>query len=77
MTPQEAILSLLAKRGPGKTICPSEAARTLDPVDWRDRMGEVRSAAEAMADAGQLMFTQRGEAVHARTARGPIRLRLP
>ncbi|MFW5634767.1 MAG: DUF3253 domain-containing protein, partial [Erythrobacter sp.] len=29
MTAEQAILALLEERGPGRTICPSEAARRL------------------------------------------------
>jgi len=32
---EAAILSLLAEREAGKSICPSEAARRLDPETWR------------------------------------------
>lgn len=77
MTPREAILSLLAKRSPGKTICPSEAARLIDTESWRDRMPVVRAVAAELADAGEIVVTQRGEPVDVRKARGPIRLRLP
>lgn len=77
MTANEAIFTLLANRGPGKTICPSEAARLLDPADWRGRMDEVRGAVAALANSGELAVTQRGEIVDPRAAKGPIRLRLP
>jgi hypothetical protein len=72
----ETILALLDRRGPGKTICPSEAARAL-AEDWRPLMPEVREAAYAMADRGELEVTQKGEVVDGRTARGAIRLRRP
>lgn len=75
MTPEEAIRGLLAQREPGLTICPSEAARALDPDGWRAHMEEVRAAAAAMADRGELDVTQGGETVDVRTARGPVRLR--
>ena len=80
-TPDEAraaILALLAERAPGRTICPSEAARALGGDDgFRTLMPLVREAAAAMTDAGELEVTQRGEPVDVRTARGPVRLRLP
>jgi hypothetical protein len=72
----EAILALLARRPEGLTICPSDAARALGD-DWRPRMDGVRAAAFALADRGALEVTQRGAVVDGRTARGPIRLRLP
>jgi hypothetical protein len=70
-----AIGDLLARRAPGRTICPSEAARALDPEAWRAHMDAVREVAFALADRGALDVTQRGEVVDGRTARGPIRLR--
>jgi hypothetical protein len=74
---EAAIGALLARRAPGRTICPSEAARALDADGWRARMDAVRAVAFAMADRGELEVTQRGEVVDGRTARGPIRLRRP
>ncbi len=76
MTPEEAILALLARRRPGATICPSEAARALAPGDWRPLMPVVREAAAHLADLGRVEVTQQGRAVDARTVRGPVRVRL-
>ena len=46
---EQAILDLLAARGPGKTICPSEAARLLGGDDaFRPLMPIVRAAAAAL-----------------------------
>ena len=73
---EEMILGLLAKRHPDKTICPSDAARAL-ASDWRPLMDPVRAVAFAMADRGAVDVTQKGEVVDGRSARGPIRLRLP
>jgi hypothetical protein len=73
---ERVILGLLAERDPGKTICPSDAARAL-AEDWRPLMEPVRERAYAMADEGRLEVTQSGEVVDGRTARGAIRLRLP
>ncbi|MEO0822520.1 MAG: DUF3253 domain-containing protein [Pseudomonadota bacterium] len=74
---QDAILALLAARRQGATICPSEAARALDPEGWRALMPLVRRAAGAMAAAGRIAVLQRGRPVEIETARGPIRLGLP
>ena len=71
------ILGLLAQRDAGKTICPSDASRALWGADFRGHMDEVRERAYALVDAGRLEVTQRGEVVDGRSARGPIRLRLP
>jgi hypothetical protein len=76
---REAILALLAARRAGATICPSEAARALagdDPSDWRPLMPAMREAAAALADEGRVAVTRRGRVVDARSARGPVRVRL-
>ena len=73
---RKAILDLLADRDPGRTICPSEAARVLGGDDgFRPLMPVVRDAAHTLADAGRIEVTQRGRRVDIDTARGPIRLR--
>jgi len=75
---ERAILDLLAQRDPGKTICPSEAARALGGDDgFRPLMGLVREAAGALRDRGEIAVTQRGRAVDPATATGPIRLGRP
>ncbi len=71
------MLALVAKRGPEKTVCPTEVARALDAVDWRDQMDEVRAVAVELAAQGKIAVTQRGEVVDLLTAKGPIRLGLP
>lgn len=74
---ERVILHLLSRRDPGKTICPSDAARAAWGDDaFRAHMGEVRDVVFAMADRGAIEVTQRGEVVEGRAARGPIRLRL-
>ena len=76
----KTVLQLLEERGAGKTICPSEAARALAASDdrstWEPLMDEARRAAFALADAGQIVVTQKGRVVDGRSAKGPIRLRL-
>lgn len=69
-------MCLVKKRGIGKTICPSEAARLVSPDDWRSQMAAVRSAACRLAAQGLIVVTQRGEVVDAVTAEGPIRIAL-
>jgi hypothetical protein len=72
------ILALLARRDPGKTICPSDAARALGGDDgFRPLMPLVREAAAQLVARGELEVTQSGEVVDLAAARGPIRLRLP
>ena len=74
---ERAILELLAQRDPGKTICPSDAARALGgDDDFRALMPLVRAAAAALVATGAIDVTQRGRVVDPATARGAIRLRL-
>jgi hypothetical protein len=70
------ILDLLRRRGPGKTICPSEVARALFPDRWRDEMPRIRDVARGLARAGAIVVTQAGQEVDLDDARGAIRLRL-
>ncbi len=72
---EQAIDALLDDRRPGATICPSEAARAVDPEGWRELMPAARAAAGRLAAAGQVEVTQRGEVVDVATARGPVRVR--
>ncbi|HEY2221563.1 DUF3253 domain-containing protein [Actinomycetospora sp.] len=72
---EAAITDLLDQRGAGKTICPSEAARRVDPQDWRDLMEPARHAARRLVDAGEVEMTQQGRVVDPATATGPVRLR--
>jgi ribosomal protein S19E (S16A) len=75
-TIERAILALLDARGAGKTICPSEAARSLDAARWRDHMGAVRAVARRLQAAGLVEITQRGRVVPLdEPLRGAIRLR--
>ena len=81
---EETILRLLQERGAGKTICPSEAARTVagrgtlsdEPAIWQPLMEPARAAARRLVAAGRIDMTQGGHRVNASTAKGPIRLRL-
>ena len=75
MTAEEAILSLLTTRDPGKTICPSEAARLLaDPgEDWRQSMGTVHAAADRLAGKREVVLTWKGEPRRTPTD-GPYRI---
>ena len=69
------ILELLERGGPGKTICPSDAARALAGNNFRPLMDTARAAAAELVAAGVIEVTQRGEVVGIAQARGPIRLR--
>ena len=72
---QRAILALLERRRADATICPSEAARALDPDGWRELMPAARAAAGRLAADGAVEVTQGGRLVDVATARGPVRIR--
>jgi hypothetical protein len=72
---ESAILELLSRRGPGKTICPSEAARLINPEEWEQLLESARDAARRLVDQGAIVITQRGKVVDPSRARGAIRLR--
>ncbi|MEL6546300.1 MAG: DUF2256 and DUF3253 domain-containing protein [Myxococcota bacterium] len=72
---ESSILSLLDRRGSGKTICPSEAARQVFPEGWREHMEDSRRAARRLVARGEIVITQNGHIVDPSTAKGPIRLR--
>jgi hypothetical protein len=74
MTAAETILSLLAERAEGATICPSEAARRLagPQGDWRAEMEAVHAAADALLATGTIALSWKGEAKQKR--RGPYRI---
>lgn len=69
-----AIVELLARRGAGKTICPSEAARLMAGVDgeWRDQMGAVHDAVDTLLEARVITVSWKGEVLDRR--RGAYRI---
>lgn len=70
------MVDLLSARAAGASICPSEAARRVDPNGWKDRMEDARRAARRLVAGGIVEITQGGRVVDPSTARGPIRVRL-
>ena len=74
---EDAIFALLAERGAGKSICPSEAARAVDPQGWRRLLGEVRATAVGLARRDRLVITRHGRPVDPSAFKGVYRLRLP
>lgn len=73
---QQAILDLARKRGKTKSFCPSEIARMLFPDDWRPYMGLIREITQDLADQGIVLITQKGQTVHTKAIKGPIRIQL-
>jgi hypothetical protein len=72
---ESAIRDLLATRARTATICPSEAARRVDPDGWRDLMEPARMAARRLVAQGEVQIVQAGRVVDPSTAKGPIRIR--
>ena len=70
----EAILTLVEARGPGKTICPTDAARAVDPENWRKHLSEVRAVAVKLALAERISVYRKGRVVDPRAFRGVYRL---
>ena len=71
---RKAILALLDRRGAGKTICPSEAAKELAGADseWRDRMDDVHEAVDKLLATGAIAISWKGTRKEQR--RGPYRI---
>ena len=74
---ERTIGELLDQRRPDASICPSEAARAVDPDGWREIMPAARAAAGRLAAAGEVEVTQGGAVVDVAGARGPVRVRRP
>ncbi len=74
------MLALVAARGPGKTICPSEVARALagdHPDNWGPLMQPVRRVAVRLAHEGRVLITRKGRPVDPDDFRGVYRLSQP
>ncbi len=73
------ILSLLAERAPGATICPSGVARKIageasgyDEADWRTVMTVIHAAIDHQVEQGNIRLSWKGRALSARS--GPYRI---
>lgn len=73
----QAIRDVMASRGPGKTLCPSEAARALAGADgdWRARMDEVHAATDALLAEHAVLLSWQGKRLQERD--GPYRIGTP
>lgn len=63
---EETLLRLVAARGPGKTICPSEVARALGgphPDGWGPLMQPVRRVAVRLTKAKRVAILRKGRPV--------------
>ena len=72
---EASITALLSSRAATSSICPSEAARDVDPEGWRELMEPARRAARRLMAAGEVEITQQGRVVDPSSAKGPIRIR--
>jgi hypothetical protein len=74
------MLRLVSERGPGRTICPSEAARAVagnGTEAWAPLMQPARKIAVRLMKQGKLVITRKGRAVDPDDFRGVYRLGLP
>lgn len=70
--------ALLAKRGPDRSICPSDVARVVGGAAWRRSMEAVREVVRRLARDGAVVVTQRDEVLAPDGVwRGPVRIRRP
>jgi uncharacterized protein DUF3253 len=73
---KSSIRALAEHRGPGSSICPSDAARAVGGENWRELMDDARDVARELAHAGEVEITQGGKAVDPDGDwRGPVRIR--
>lgn len=74
------ILRLAAAQEPGRSICPTDAARALAAAagapDWHAVLPSVRRAAARLAREGRIEILRKGKPVDPAGARGVIRLRI-
>ena len=79
---EATILALAGGCGPGKTICPMDAAKAVaaaagEEGAWHKHLGAVRRTAVALAGEGRLVIFRKGRPVDPDDFRGVYRLGLP
>jgi hypothetical protein len=74
---RDAILGLVAERGEGKTICPTEAAKAVSESHWRKLLPDVRAEAVRLAKSGEIAIYRKGKPVDPENFKGVYRLGLP
>jgi hypothetical protein len=71
-----AMLTLLTRRAPSATLCPSEVARVIAQAagrtDWRPEMAGVHAAVDALVAQGVVRLSWKGSELSARA--GPYRI---
>ena len=74
---EAAILDLLSKVPPGKSIGPEEVARAMDAEGWHRALPRVKEAAKGMARAGALVILRHNKPADPERFKGVWRMRLP
>jgi hypothetical protein len=75
---REAILSLTAAKGAGKTIAPEDAAKAVSPDNFVRVLKDVRAEAVRLHKAGTISIYRKGKPVEdPDTFKGVYRLGLP
>ena len=74
---ETAILDMLAKTPPGKSVAPEDVARALDAEAWRRMLPRVKEAAKALSRAGTLVILRHNKPADPDTFKGVWRMRLP
>jgi len=77
---EAALLRLIAERGVGKTLDPTEVARELagpHPDGWGPLMQPIRRVAVTLAEQGRVVITRKGRPVDPRDFKGVYRLAVP
>ena len=69
------LLRLVTERGPEKSICPSDIARSL-AENWQPLLGRIRTIAVRLSVEGKIDVLRKGKPVPPEEVRGVIRLRL-
>ncbi|MBL8773975.1 MAG: DUF3253 domain-containing protein [Phenylobacterium sp.] len=74
---EAAILELLDKLPPGKSVSPEDVARAVDSAGWRRELGKVRAVAVGLARAGRIVILRHNKPADPETFKGVWRMRLP
>ena len=77
---EAVLLRLIAERGVGKTLDPTEVARELagpHPDGWGPLMQPIRRVAVALAEQSRVVITRKGKPVDPRDFKGVYRLSAP
>ena len=77
---EAALLRLVAERGLGKTLDPTEVARALGgdhPDGWGPLMQPIRRVAVWLAEQGRIVILRKGKPADPRDFKGVYRLTAP